>query len=45
MPVYPGALRFARQPGALITKACGPIIGMGALDGSIIGVIIGKFGY
>jgi hypothetical protein len=32
-------------PDALITKAYGPIIGMGALGGTIIGIIIGKFGH
>src|SRR5579871_5634973 len=31
-------------PDAIITKAYGPIIGMGAIGGTIIGVIIGKFG-
>jgi hypothetical protein len=31
-------------PDALITKAYAPIIGMGALGGTIIGVIIGRFG-
>ncbi len=31
-------------PDALITKAYGPIIGMGALGGTIIGVIVGRFG-
>jgi hypothetical protein len=31
-------------PDAIITKAHGPIIGMGAVGGTIIGVIIGRFG-
>jgi hypothetical protein len=31
-------------PDAIITKAYGPIIGMGAIGGTIIGVIVGKFG-
>jgi hypothetical protein len=31
-------------PDALITKAYGPIIGMGAIGGTIIGVIVGRFG-
>ena len=31
-------------PDAIITKAYGPIIGMGAVGGTIIGVIIGKYG-
>jgi hypothetical protein len=31
-------------PDALITKAYGPIIGMGAVGGTIVGVIIGRFG-
>jgi len=31
-------------PDAIITKAYVPIIGMGALGGFIIGVIIGRFG-
>jgi hypothetical protein len=31
-------------PDALITKAYGPIIGMGALGGTIIGVIVARFG-
>jgi len=31
-------------PDALITKSYGPIIGMGAVGGAIIGVIIGEFG-
>jgi hypothetical protein len=31
-------------PDALITKAYGPIIGMGALGGTIIGVIVTRFG-
>jgi len=31
-------------PDALITKAYGPIIGMGALGGTIIGIIVGRFG-
>jgi hypothetical protein len=32
-------------PDALITKTYGPIIGMGALGGTIIGILIGKFGH
>ena len=31
-------------PDAIITKAYAPIIGMGAIGGTIIGVIIAKFG-
>jgi hypothetical protein len=31
-------------PDAIITKAYGPIIGMGAIGGTIIGAIVGKFG-
>jgi hypothetical protein len=31
-------------PDALITKAYGPIIGMGALGGTVIGVLVGRFG-
>jgi hypothetical protein len=31
-------------PDALITKAYAPIIGMGALGGTIIGVLIARFG-
>lgn len=31
-------------PDAIITKAYGPIIGMGAIGGTIIGLIIGRFG-
>lgn len=31
-------------PDAIITKAYGPIIGMGAIGGTIIGVIVGRFG-
>jgi hypothetical protein len=31
-------------PDAIITKAYGPIIGFGTIGGTIIGVIIGKFG-
>jgi hypothetical protein len=31
-------------PDAIITKAYAPIIGMGAIGGTIIGVIIGRFG-
>jgi len=31
-------------PHAIITKAYAPIIGMGALGGVIVGVIIGRFG-
>jgi len=32
-------------PDAIITKAYGPIIGIGAVGGTIIGVIIGRFGH
>ena len=32
-------------PDAIITKAYGPIIGMGAVGGTIIGVIIARFGH
>jgi hypothetical protein len=32
-------------PDAIITKAYGPIIGLGAVGGTIIGGIIGKFGH
>jgi hypothetical protein len=32
-------------PDALITKAYGPIIGMGALGGTIIGVIVARHGH
>ena len=31
-------------PDALITKAYAPIVGMGAVGGTIIGVIVGRFG-
>jgi len=31
-------------PDALITKAYGPIIGMGAIGGTIVGILIGRFG-
>jgi hypothetical protein len=31
-------------PDALITKSYGPIIGMGALGGTIIGIIVARFG-
>ena len=31
-------------PDALITKAYAPIIGMGALGGTVIGALVGKFG-
>jgi hypothetical protein len=31
-------------PDAIITKAYAPIIGMGALGGTVIGVVIGRFG-
>src|SRR5690242_2301367 len=31
-------------PDAIITKAYGPIIGMGAVGGSIIGIIVTRFG-
>jgi len=31
-------------PDAIITKAYGPIIGMGAVGGTLIGFIVGKFG-
>ncbi len=32
-------------PDALITKAYGPIIGMGALGGTLIGLIVERFGH
>ena len=32
-------------PDALIMKAYAPIIGMGAVGGTIIGVLIGRFGH
>lgn len=32
-------------PDAIITKAYGPIIGMGAIGGTIIGLIVGRFGH
>jgi hypothetical protein len=32
-------------PDALITKAYGPIIGMGAIGGTIIGVVVARFGH
>jgi hypothetical protein len=31
-------------PDAIITKAYAPIVGMGALGGIIIGIIVGRFG-
>jgi hypothetical protein len=31
-------------PDALITKAYGPIIGMGAIGGTIIGVVVQRYG-
>ena len=31
-------------PDALITKAYGPIIGLGAIGGTIVGILIGRFG-
>ena len=31
-------------PDALITKAYGPMIGMGAIGGTIIGIVVGRFG-
>ena len=31
-------------PDAIITKAYGPIVGMGAIGGIIIGIIVGKYG-
>jgi hypothetical protein len=31
-------------PDAIITKSYGPIIGMGAIGGTIIGIIVGKYG-
>ncbi len=31
-------------PDALITKAYGPIIGMGAIGGSLIGVVVARLG-
>ena len=32
-------------PDAIITKSYGPIIGMGALGGTIIGFVVTKFGH
>jgi hypothetical protein len=32
-------------PDAIITKAYGPIIGMGAVGGTIIGIIVARFGH
>jgi hypothetical protein len=32
-------------PDALITKAYGPIIGMGTIGGIVIGIIVEKFGH
>ena len=32
-------------PDAIITKAYGPIIGMGAIGGTIIGVLVERFGH
>src|SRR6266568_3639161 len=32
-------------PDAIITKAYAPIIGMGVVGGTIIGIIIGRFGH
>ncbi|PYY06656.1 MAG: hypothetical protein DMG69_22680 [Acidobacteria bacterium] len=31
-------------PDAIITKAYTPIVGMGAIGGAIIGVVVGRFG-
>jgi hypothetical protein len=31
-------------PDAIITKSYGPIIGMGAVGGTIIGIVVGRFG-
>ena len=31
-------------PDAIITKSYGPIVGMGAIGGIIIGVVVGRFG-
>jgi hypothetical protein len=31
-------------PDAIITKVYGPIIGMGAVGGTIIGIVVSKFG-
>jgi hypothetical protein len=31
-------------PDAIITKAYSPIIGLGAIGGTVIGVIVGRFG-
>ena len=31
-------------PDAIITKSYGPIIGMGAIGGTIIGLLVGRFG-
>ena len=31
-------------PDALITKTYAPIIGMGALGGTVIGILVGRFG-
>jgi hypothetical protein len=45
-PIVTGILvgLLTSLPDAIITKAYGPIIGMGAVGGTIIGVIIGRFG-
>ena len=32
-------------PDAIITKAYAPIIGMGALGGTVIGILVGRFGH
>jgi len=32
-------------PDALITKAYAPILGMGAVGGTVIGAVIGRFGH
>lgn len=32
-------------PDAIITKAYGPIIGMGAVGGTVIGFLVAKFGH
>ena len=31
-------------PDAIITKSYGPIVGMGAIGGTVIGVLVGRFG-
>jgi hypothetical protein len=32
-------------PSAVVTKACAPIIGMGAIGGVILGIIGAKYGH